>query len=282
MVMRELLRLIVRSGCCAVVLMSLAVATAMAQGMGTGAPSGDQEWTFQAGVYGFMPGIKGDVGVRGVSAEADVGFNQIWDNLDMAAMGFAEAHRDKFSFLVDVDYLALGADQSRVSQRGFVQANLDMNFKQLMAAGYATYTIIDRTINANSDQRVFNLDVVGGGRYNWIESELGFSAAGLRRSGAASADRTVDWIDPVIGLRATYVPYDNWFVSVWADVGGFGVGSQQTYQLIGTVGYRFENGLDLFAAYRSYHFKYETGSGADYLDLDLTYTGPELGLAYRF
>lgn len=92
----------------------------------------------------------------------------------------------------------------------------------------------------------------------------------------------MDWVDPVIGLRATYVPYDNWFLSGWFDFGGFGVGSQQTYQLIGTVGYRFENGLDLFAAYRSYHFKYETGSGADYLDLDLTYSGPEFGLAYRF
>lgn len=271
-----------RSACGALSLMMLMTGAAMAQGMGTGAPSGDQEWTFQVGAYGFMPGIKGDVGLPGVSAEADVGFNQIWDNLDMGAMGFAEAHRDKFSFLIDVDYLALGADQSRVSQRGFVQANLDMSFKQAMAAGYATYTIIDRTINANSDQRVFNLDVVGGGRYNWIESEFGLSAVGLRRSGAASADRTVDWVDPVVGLRATYVPYDNWFVSGWADFGGFGVGSQQTYQLIGTVGYRFESGLDLFAAYRSYHFKYETGSAADYLNLDLTYTGPEVGLAYRF
>ena len=271
-----------RAGFCGAAMVLAAAGAAQAQGMGTGAPSGDQEWTFQVGGYLFAPGITGDVGVRGVSAETDVGFDQIWDHLDSGAMGFAEAHYDKYSLVLDGAYLDLSADGSKTSQRGFVQANLDMNFKQGIIGAYGTYTVLDRTLNANSSQRVFNLDVLGGARYNWLKLDLGFNAAGLRRSFTSENSRSVVWTDPVVGLRATWVPYDNWFVSGWFDFGGFGVGTQQTYQAIGTVGYRFDNGIDLFAAYRTYHFKYEKGSGNTYLDLDLTYTGPEFGLAYRF
>ena len=205
-----------RAGLCGAAMALAAAGAAQAQGMGTGAPSGDQAWTFQVGGYLFAPGITGDVGVRGVSADTDVGFDQIWDHLDSGAMGFAEAHYDKYSLVLDGAYLDLTADGSKTSQRGFVQANLDMNFKQAIVAAYGTYTILDRTLNANSSQRVFNLDVLGGARYNWLKLDLGFNAAGLRRSFTSENSRSEVWTDPVIGLRATYVPFENWFVSGWS------------------------------------------------------------------
>lgn len=88
------------------------------------------------------------------------------------------------------------------------------------------------------------------------------------------------WTDPVVGLCATCMPFENRFVSGWFDFGGIGVGAQQTCQAVGTLGCRFDNGIDVFAACRTCHFKYEKGSGNTCLDL--TDTGPEFGFAQCF
>ena len=34
-----------------------------------------------------------------------------------------------------------------------------------------------------------------------------------------------DWVDPIVGLRATFHPLDKWTIRVRGDVGGFGLAS---------------------------------------------------------
>lgn len=69
---------------------------------------------------------------------------------------------------------------------------------------------------------------------------------------------------------------------LWLDVGGFGIGSDLTYQVIGTVGYLFDSGVRVFGGWRYFAFDYETEDGGLDKTLDLGYSGPVFGASYAF
>ena len=69
------------------------------------------------------------------------------------------------------------------------------------------------------------------------------------------------------------------------DIGGFGVGSDITYNPIGTVGWDmtvFGNDATLHAGYRVLYQDYEDGSGADRFAYDVTTHGPMIGMNFQF
>ena len=84
------------------------------------------------------------------------------------------------------------------------------------------------------------------------------------------------------GLRGEFWVSDDVRLIGWGDYGGFGVGSESTWQLVFGASYLPSPNVELYAAYRILSFDYEEGSGADRLSLDLTYSGPMIGIGYRF
>lgn len=77
------------------------------------------KWTFDASLYGLAAGMSGDVTVHGIDVDLDVGFDDIWDNLEFGAMGKFRVGYDRWAFNAEVIYMALAA-----SRRG-VDAELD-------------------------------------------------------------------------------------------------------------------------------------------------------------
>ncbi len=61
--------------------------------------------------------------------------------------------------------------------------------------------------------------------------------------------------------HVAYEVFDQAAVRVWLDNGGFGVGSDQTWQAIVGGTYHFENGVELALEYRALAFDYEEGAG---------------------
>ena len=62
------------------------------------------------------------------------------------------------------------------------------------------------------------------------------------------------------------------------DIGGFGVGSDLTWQAIGTLDYAVNDRLELRAGYRALSVDYEDGKFL----YDVLMQGPILGATYRF
>ena len=85
---------------------------------------------------------------------------------------------------------------------------------------------------------------------------------------ALSADK--DWIDPILGVRAQWNFNDKWFLAGRSDIGGFSVGSDLTWSLQGTVGYRFTEKVSAELGYRYLD--------TDYKDGDFTYDMAEHGI----
>ena len=66
------------------------------------------------------------------------------------------------------------------------------------------------------------------------------------------------------------------------DVGGFGVGSDFTWQVYPYLDWRFAKWGSLQAGYRWLYMDYETGSGADRFAYDMMNQGVQLGFTFHF
>jgi len=97
-----------------------------------------------------------------------------------------------------------------------------------------------------------------------------------------SADITETWIDPIIVIRSHNVIKDNFLLNVKGDIGGFGIGSEFTWQIQLDAGYKFSDLFNLMIGYRYIGIDYETGSGQDYFAYNIDTFGPEIRLGFNF
>lgn len=66
-----------------------------------------EPWQFTIAVPGLMPGIDGTLGVRGVNADIDIGFDEILQHLDMLFAMRAEARKGPFGIYGEILYTGL-------------------------------------------------------------------------------------------------------------------------------------------------------------------------------
>ena len=66
-----------------------------------------EPWQFTIAVPGWLSSMDGTVGIRGVNADIDVGFDQILQHLDMLFAARAEAQKGPFGIYGEVIYIGL-------------------------------------------------------------------------------------------------------------------------------------------------------------------------------
>ena len=124
------------------------------------------------------------------------------------------------------------------------------------------------------------LDFLAGGRYVFLET--GLDITGGRFGREADVERDVDWIEPFVGGRVTLRFSDRAALIVRGDAGGFGVGSELTWSLVGTFQYYLSRAVSLDIGYRVLDIDYDQGSGANLFRFDVRMHGPLLGAVFRF
>ena len=93
-----------------------------------------------------------------------------------------------------------------------------------------------------------------------------------------------DWIDPVIGLRYYAALNEKWTLSIQTDIGGFSMGSDFSYSLVGGVLYRFNKTFSLDVRYKGLWVDYEDGESStkEYFKYDTLTHGLIVGLVIDF
>lgn len=71
---------------------------------------------------------------------------------------------------------------------------------------------------------------------------------------------------------------ESWGLTIAGDIGGFGAGSEFTWQLLGTINDRAYDWLELRAGYRHMNVQRERGG----TDIDISLRGPIIGATMRF
>ena len=255
----------------------LFLTVALLSSLMTASAFAEEPWT-EVRFYLFATEITGDAQLRNVSADIDMSFGDIMDNLDMGFMGMVEHRRGAWTFLGDIAYLKIKDDDSSTVGPGVgpgIEIGLEAEFAQTVIEGFAGY----RVLNNAYDSTDLGIDVLFGARHTTLDMDVSLDTSLASFSDSRSADREDDWVDAVIGVRFQNDFRNGWGSSVWLDIGD---GSDSSsYQALAMANYT-SNAWKFFGGWRVLHLEYDTGSGNSKFAVDLDYNGPMAGVAYRF
>jgi hypothetical protein len=192
-----------------------------------------------------------------------------------------------FSFYGDLAWTKIGLERGDVRTRSVapgisatVGATLGLDIEMAILEAGAAYEV------ARSGPLAF--DVLGGIRYWHQEADLSLNLAGTATIGdlAFARSGSVDWVDPLIGARVRYAVAPGHELFLRGDIGGFGLGSDFSWQVIGAYSFDFGsyNGITFsgVVGYRALSVDYEQGEGRQRYGFDMIQHGPVLGISARF
>lgn len=228
----------------------------------------DKKWNYLAELYLMFPNIQGNVGLGSqLTAPVDANPGDVFSHLQFGAMAYFEAKTDKWA--ITTDYVLMMLEQD-VSETKLIKSGT-INFTQSIWEVAGLY-------------RVYKFIEIGvGGRLNYlpVSSEIArnvFPAGSETLTGSHSET----FFDPIIITRVSTVIKDKWLLQARGDVGGFGVGSDFTWQVQGAVGYRFTQLFQLSLGYRVLGINYDKGEYQDRFIFDVNEFGPEVRLGFNF
>jgi len=248
------------------------------------APS--NKWQFAIIPYLWMMGINGKVGVKGRTVDADVSFSEIFENLDFAAEVHMEAWRDRFGFFIDATYskISLTKNVTLRQDRSLNIKNVSQFFLGEFGGFYRVGTWPLGTGAGKNESKTntsLTLDLIGGGRYWWLEDEIDLRGP-LGQNPQFSGSQ--DWFDFIVGGRVN-LAINKFFVQVRSDIGGFGLGfsSDISWNIAGYIGYELPwYKITPIIGYRALYDKYSDGSGNNRFLWDAWMYGPQIGIGFQF
>jgi hypothetical protein len=216
-----------------------------------------ETWSFRVTPYLWLPTLNTETAIGDrPAAESSVSVLEV---LDFAALVTGEARKGRYTILGEFNYLDLSQDSSGPGGLVRAETGVDGVLASIMG-GYAFA----------SDDRL-RVEGLAGARLWSLNASVDFATI-------PEVSTSETWVDPIVGLRATYAVTDAITVQGMADIGGFGVGSEVQWEVIARIGYTISDGLTLAGGWR--HLDVDVGRGK--LDLEMTLTGPFLAFDFTF
>lgn len=226
----------------------------------------DDNWRFRLTPYLFLAGMSGDVAVGGNQASFDASFSDVWERFDFGAMLTFAARKGRWGLGADMMYTDLGADGPIATP--FASDSFDFDSKVFILNPEVSYRLT-RPGNAA-------LDVSAGVRWWQVRNRLTITNAGAT---VADAEKSKGWVDPIVAAQGTADLGEHFFGIARGDIGGFGVGSDLTWQAFGGLGLRFGTaGSGLLVGYRYLDVDFEDSDNGFLFNLGMH--GPLVG--FRF
>ncbi len=221
-------------------------------------------WTYLGELYLMFPNMKGQTTVRNLpEVTVDANESDILGNLKFGAMFYLEASNGDWSISSDFIYMKLG--QGLEGSRLITGGNAEMEELAWELAGL---------------KRVAPwLDLGAGGRLVSLGVGLDMTSA-LGNDLSGNASKT--WVDPIVIARAQGAIQQKWIWQLRGDLGGFGIGSDFTWQLQANAGYRFSKLFQATLGYRYIGIDYDQGSGTDRFLYDVDTFGWVVRLGFHF
>lgn len=238
-------------------------ASSVAAAQSTG--SGGSGWEFAVTPYLWASGTKVDIDTpQGESIKVDESFTDILGDLKFAFMGTFEVKHGRFVSVQDIIFLSLGS--SADGHIGPIPLDVDVDEKLLTTTHLFGYRVVD--------QGPMFVDLFAGARITSVKVDLDLT--GPLQTIERDSKKTE--FGPVIASRFRAPLGGKWGVGIYGDLGGFGVGADLSWQLLGTVQYDLSDRWRLLAGWRHFSAKQSKNDFDVHIKLD----GPILGATYRF
>ena len=227
--------------------------------------TGNDRWEVMVVPYLWASGMKADISTpQGEGVDIDQSFTEILSDIKFTFMGALQARRGRFVTVHDLIFLSMGSKEEGDIGPGLIEAEVDM--RVITTTHLAGYRVVDKG--------PLFLDLMAGARIASLKADLDLSGP-LQTVERGSSKTTVG---PVIASRFRMPISEKWGFELYGDLGGFGVTSDLSWQLLGTVQYEVSDHWVLGGGWRHFHAK-QTQNG---FRIDLTMSGPFLAFGYRF
>jgi len=264
------------------------------------------QWQFSFTPYLWLPWMTGDVVVKGRALDVSVDPAQLIDHLNWpdivpAWMSHAEARRGPLSLFNDIVWADVaGSDGFKREFNGRLAsatfgADIDTNYKLAIVEAGSAYTIWSQGGRGSPGSTAF--DVLAGAR--WWHQDIDVSAdltttiafsgprgLTIRRNRAVAKSGGIDWVDPFVGARVLQQLGPDKAIEIRGDVGGFGAGSQFSWQAIASYNWLLcvTHGIpvDGYLGFRALSADFTQGSGRSRFEWDNVIYGPVIGATLRF
>jgi hypothetical protein len=223
-----------------------------------------EAWAVTVAPYFMGAGMNGTSVVAGQELTIDMSFSDILQNLQFGAMGLVVARKGNWGVGGDAIWMALGANGTAPGPLG-ITGSADMN-----QGAFAFYGLRRLAPAA---------DVFFGARVNTLDANLRVNGPLTVRS--VNGSKT--WVDPIVGVQLrTPDNGKRWHAQAYAEIGGFGAGSNFTWQLFPTLGVNVSKRTSIEFGYRWLDIDYASGENETLFTYDVLTQGPVMGFAFRF
>jgi hypothetical protein len=219
------------------------------------------EWIGQVTPYLWGSSLGGDIRpfTGAPTVRVDKSFSEVLEDSDGAFFLSAYARRDRLVLLGDFSYSASSKD-GRIPPGLPAEGSLRQT-SMTLAAGWRVH----------QDERIA-VDLLGGLRHWSLSAAVDVPLAGIARSPGDS------FTDPILAARANVTLSPRWSLIGYVDVGGFGVGSENTHQWLLVGNYQPGERWVFSFGLRQLSVDYRNGGTR----VDATLSGPLLGASWRF
>lgn len=209
----------------------------------------------------WLAGIKGTTTAPASGIAFNREFGDILKDLSGIPLMFAaEVRKGPAALSVDLVWMKLA---SEIDTRNILFNDGKASLSTLQVTTTGLYRVIEEPAGT--------LDV-GVGMRLWSVTTRASLNAGLLPATASKAEKT--FVDPILAARFDFRLGERWSLTAYGDVGGFGIGSDVTWQLLGTLNYRVTDWADVRLGWR--HLSVDRSK----IELDLS--GPIVAGTFRF
>ena len=231
----------------------------------------DDDLRYSITPYLWATRMKGDIKAgRLPETSMDMKFSDILDVLDFGFMTAVEIRKGRLGFLFDGIYMNVSDSADTRSANGAVSVSAEAEVRQTMLAFAAAWRVLEERLS---------VDAVGGIRYNKIDVDVDIDArlfGGPSGSVGRSGDK--DWVDPYLGLRLIVPVAGGLSLVGYIDAGGFGVGSDFTWQGLAGLEYALSESFIASFGYRYLKVDYDK----DGFSYDMANDGLYAGMTMAF
>ncbi|MCR9087267.1 MAG: hypothetical protein NXH97_11035 [Rhodobacteraceae bacterium] len=225
-----------------------------------GGAQAQDSWEFRLTPYVWAPSF--DASTRLPDGGDGSTSGSLLDYLAGAFLITGEARYGPWSVFGDYNYVNLSEGLNPPASLVFRRLRLEGSFGTV-AAGYALRNTGDTRLEAFAGARIWDVEAR-------LEGPL------------IEPSSTLDFTDPIIGLRGETRLGEKWGIRGTVDIGGFGLADSSDFQteIIGAASYDFSDRVAGVLGYRYLHVDLQDDPGTSIRDI--TFSGPFVALDFRF
>jgi len=253
-------------------------------------PPSERDWTFVITPYIWLPAMTGSTTVQGRTAEVDTSIADLFTESDFVFGLQAEMeawYKNRFGMIFNGQWTVLDQNDNSFGPTdgppfgpGIFPIEFDLRMNMGLFEFLGAYRVGTWELGSGPSSPAFTLEPFVGARVTTLK-------VSFDPKGGSDLDHSKTWADPILGARMDLALGNEgrWRIRFRGDFGGFGAGSDFTWNLLGGLGYewRFDTWqLEALLGGRALYQDFNDGSGLLRFEWDVTQYGPVVALGFRF